>query len=1681
MPVLGWYLLAVVVAAALALATHFSAGRSRSSFGRRRSDSAAIPSPYEPIEPAAYRARVPLLAITIFGAIAVFVLYGLGPLQVPREATTRLEWLGYRVPSSPNGLTLYRGPLPASDRESIALRWPQLREDTWLRVRARDGDWAVETAPGLTAFVVDGKLLNPEARVIKSGDALELFADRATLKVDLERSGDRLRVRVGDRIWRWRGEEAFRVRRFLDLSTLWQAQPAPVRDAVPDKLREALAGVRIVRTRYGTRGNGEGEYALLRDHDLLADFGVRLGGDSLRTDGRAGGFRPLNAQDGGEIRVVSGSGVWPGFRLPAPREGSLTLRFRQPVLFPLPPVTVRQDGNKSAPLLLTTGTRNTPQAAYWFDGGSSVPTTVNQLRLATDLSGGTLAYGLSREGSISGEPQRVRVNQSFAIGSQSRQLLLQLRSTQASPATWFWAIAAIGLCAIPWARFRARDDALRAALGLQVAWCGVTALLVVRFLTAIRGESAVPLPALLSGDAASFDRMGELARIAIWIPLALAILATFLLAWNDQPRRFARFRSLGPRLAEVGQTLAHRVAERTPARFQPFLPFAVLGVAALIQAIFRPLPTTVFVVICQLGVLAAITQVARLRQSNPSPPYPWATRWLLFAVACAAMVPLFDFGGILSLVPLLATLALAVPLCGGNPRFTGALYGGLAVAVLTTVVFRLVAPVLEPVLQNPGLGKLSSDLRYRVAAALPAGLDGILLAPPDAGFGETAAAVSSVARTAQQRWQMLSYAHAETVQPVAYGRADLVPAGLNYDAMVSDAVFTAFVMSEHGRFTGLMVAALYLIIVGGALLAAWHHVIERSTWFLPLLYGGVAMGFYGMYMAAANVWVGLFTGQNMPWLGLDSPTDLIWWTLVLIVMTVSALHQTPARSDGAFATQLGVSPGSGRDAFRWGAWQSWYRDHRAGTVWWGVTAVATAQWITVFGSLYFSGHDADRDYGYSPAVARHLRQSAEQLRRNPDTGNFEWREGTTPSRIAAFELQRLNDREEPTSPEGFFFSSSNRRDAVVRTAPYAVQITSPLARNRGPAWQGELRGNGVSPRPGLLVRGQTIEMRRGAGNDRLNLGRSIPANRSFEKVQFVSSRRGETANLAQFRVVGDGLEMVSNSLARAWLNGKPAPNKAIVRPGDLVVTGRAGQDERYTIFVTNPGSGALAETRWQNGAYRRIAPLGRQLPLAYGLGFLADSLARPRADGQPTLAPKQNVSISLHVPLHLALQTRLDGWVRRRGATATTDPRRTVVSMSVIDAHSGAILAVPAVPQADPDDDPASAGPLRRVQYASVSSWNMAGHVIGSTIKPMSFAALSEVFAGQAPFGPGGLASVRVPEIGAHPRLGGLDITTREGPFPGQVNPAGWTMADYLARSRTWPVIITSAIGMVPEASDVGQILRAGGRDLIVEGRGYRLNLASSPFYARGAGGGWSNDLLSDSLYFRSLRDMFGLSLPDRSETVRPDARQWEEFSARFPSLKAVARPNDAFPQPLLLPEPPTMEDKPMERTREDLISTFLGGGGQFWNNLSMSEAFARMATGRRVSARWQVPSDAAYPSVGGLLADGAWRERNLLGPLERVRTSPQGTLAGMRVNLRGYRAIFKTGTIGNVDSEDTTPDDESIAFVVGEFRNGQFAPGRTVSGYLYMEKSKMGASQRKELMARMLVPVLDYLDAKRR
>ncbi|HSE18104.1 MAG TPA: FtsW/RodA/SpoVE family cell cycle protein [Pyrinomonadaceae bacterium] len=129
----------------------------------------------------------------------------------------------------------------------------------------------------------------------------------------------------------------------------------------------------------------------------------------------------------------------------------------------------------------------------------------------------------------------------------------------------------------------------------------------------------------------------------------------------------------------------------------------------------------------------------------------------------------------------------------------------------------------------------------------------------------------------QHTWENRAIAHRGGWTGLGYGRAPNRTSNVRQDTLQYDSVFSFFVVSEYGFFGGLLVMLLYaiplvLIFVAGKQRFDGGYALAfiiASMFFLEAVYHmGMNVGSFPM------------TGRNLPLLSVNSPTDLIRWTIV---------------------------------------------------------------------------------------------------------------------------------------------------------------------------------------------------------------------------------------------------------------------------------------------------------------------------------------------------------------------------------------------------------------------------------------------------------------------------------------------------------------------------------------------------------------------------------------------------------------------------------------------------------------------------------------------------------------------------------------------------------------------------------------------------------------------------------
>jgi hypothetical protein len=258
---------------------------------------------------------------------------------------------------------------------------------------------------------------------------------------------------------------------------------------------------------------------------------------------------------------------------------------------------------------------------------------------------------------------------------------------------------------------------------------------------------------------------------------------------------------------------------------------------------------------------------------------------------------LFDFGlGLVFFVPMFATVLLSaridrLPL----PVLSGAV--GI-VAVLALAAGSVLRPSLADLRSAPdvpsfaeefegvgnpvvdglravGLGGPVTRATVRsIAASDPALLEEAL------AFAGPSEALFAAAPSLEQVWGGRAYAASDWTG-TGFAGTTLLGRGVPTAVSYAENSFSVYVLSEHGALGGIAVLLAYLALL--VVVAIWvlriHGTIQESPHGLAVLAmtvgGALWLTLPAAYVAASNLAVVPLTGQNMPFLGLNSWADVV--------------------------------------------------------------------------------------------------------------------------------------------------------------------------------------------------------------------------------------------------------------------------------------------------------------------------------------------------------------------------------------------------------------------------------------------------------------------------------------------------------------------------------------------------------------------------------------------------------------------------------------------------------------------------------------------------------------------------------------------------------------------------------------------------------------------------------------
>lgn len=154
------------------------------------------------------------------------------------------------------------------------------------------------------------------------------------------------------------------------------------------------------------------------------------------------------------------------------------------------------------------------------------------------------------------------------------------------------------------------------------------------------------------------------------------------------------------------------------------------------------------------------------------------------------------------------------------------------------------------------------------------------------------AAQSTLLAAIEQHWGTKAYATGAGQFGAGIGSAPVGGRGIASSVSYAENTFAVYVLGEHGFWGGFVVLMAYVIILSGT---AWYVAIlyrRRARWNVAMesFVGATLLAIPAAYVAASNVGILPITGQNMPMLGLNAWSDVIFTCLAAGLIVQGIRH-----------------------------------------------------------------------------------------------------------------------------------------------------------------------------------------------------------------------------------------------------------------------------------------------------------------------------------------------------------------------------------------------------------------------------------------------------------------------------------------------------------------------------------------------------------------------------------------------------------------------------------------------------------------------------------------------------------------------------------------------------------------------------------------------------------------------
>lgn len=924
---------------------------------------------------------------------------------------------------------------------------------------------------------------------------------------------------------------------------------------------------------------------------------------------------------------------------------------------------------------------------------------------------------------------------------------------------------------------------------------------------------------------------------------------------------------------------------------------------------------------------------------------------------------------------------------------------------------------------------------------------------------ESGISVDDFLKNSQQHWQMMLYAATGSDTPQGYGQAPLTKKAMTYPTTVADCAFSIYLLSEHGKWAGFLLILIYATIGFACFYGSWFLPEPLQHRGLPLIAIGSFFACNAIYVALANIKMVIFTGQNIPLLSLYSPSDLLQASVLLAIATWLLNHGIDASANEALTNRPAVK--------------------QAGIIFAATLFVLPV--ILLVGMYRLASQRGKYTEGYSIP-----KDAVDHIENNATPPNNAWRmEGevlkkqdyASISVVEKYYQDKFNNSPNKFDRDGgVYYLKQDGSQPTLQLNKDFFKMESPFDRDKATLWRGLIVSRNDQSEASISAFGLPFRfsVREEGKAQTVPLSETQPV--AAGEGALVQNERSDTLYF-EVKTRG-GKVFASPKVGKDWsvyVDGVKISTETELIEHSIIVLEKVenlGRNDRkvtrHNLIYLGVQPEVLAFVKWRNGKEQRIIADSSASSMVYTIGKAAD---QAKSNGQNL---PDRISLTLDTSLQRKLQLRIENFAKNEPHYRSNDPFYTdPLAVSVMDAFSGEILALPSWPVADPSSTQLSNANISLSRQARLlTNPNLTNHPIGSTIKPLVFSTLAHQI------WPEDLSDIVVfnnadsTGSGKHIHTNICNIAINSYNCESFRSPVNST--DFLVYSSNYYEVTLGMLGSIYRPEDFLNILVPTSQqtrtDLQYRRRDYICDLTrvDNPFTVPTRQSGQASRQvmrprprteMDKTLLFQGLPKLFDVHVT--SAPIQISSPFCEQFSPSLCADDVLLKRNNYLDN--ILPERVIFDPNSYQDITDDYLRGFLIGGDKCrWNNVSMAEAVSRLVTGQRITAKLEhrpsLPSSNAVADMPNPINETEWRRDHLIIPMTLAGETggTASALSGIVPASSQYRVMYKTGTI---DEGTKGRHSETLLFVIGRWdtSRGQFVPGYTLAGFIYMRESREG------------------------